>query len=60
MAFYQSAPVSWMDMDGAVLSRVKDRDAYEATLYGYRELAADNFAALMRLDKINENRPSGY
>ena len=60
LAFYQSAPVSWMDMDGAVLSRVKDRDAYEATLYGYRELAADNFAALMRLDKINENRPSGY
>lgn len=31
----------WMDQDGAVLSRVPNRDAYEATLYKYHELTTD-------------------
>lgn len=30
----------WMDQDGAVLSRVSNTDAYEATYRSYRELAA--------------------
>lgn len=32
---------SWMDRDGAVLSRVSGSDAYEAVLYWYAELATD-------------------
>jgi hypothetical protein len=30
----------FMDMDGAVMNRKPDIDAYEATLYSYCELAA--------------------
>jgi len=30
--------LEWMDRDGAVLSRVENRDAYKAVLYTYREL----------------------
>lgn len=33
------ADFDWMDMDGAVLSRVSGYDAYEAILYCYMELA---------------------
>lgn len=33
------ADFDWMDMDGAVLSRVSGMDAYEAILYCYAELA---------------------
>jgi hypothetical protein len=29
----------WMDRDGAVLTRVSGKDAYEATLFGYKNLA---------------------
>jgi hypothetical protein len=29
----------WMDRDGAVLTRVANKDAYEATLFGYKNLA---------------------
>lgn len=32
---------SWMDKDGATLSRVPNQDAYEATLYKYHELTTD-------------------
>ena len=32
--------VEFMDMDGAVMNRKPDLDAYEATLYSYCELAA--------------------
>lgn len=31
----------WMDDDGAVLSRVSNKDAYEATFYKYANLATD-------------------
>ena len=36
---FKLADFDWMDMDGAVLSRVSGVDAYEAILYGYMELA---------------------
>jgi hypothetical protein len=29
---------NWMERDGAVLSRVEDKDAYKAVLYSYRDL----------------------
>ena len=35
---YRMSDYSWMDMDGAVLSRVSGYDAYEATFYRYAEL----------------------
>ncbi|NLD46701.1 MAG: phage major capsid protein [Clostridiaceae bacterium] len=38
LKFYQLADWNWMDRDGAILSRVANADAYEATLYKYCEL----------------------
>lgn len=32
---------NWMDKDGAVLSRVANTDAYEATMFAYKEQATD-------------------
>jgi len=37
----QMSDWSWMDRDGAVLSRVADNDAYEAVLYRYADLVTD-------------------
>lgn len=37
----QMSDWSWMDRDGAVLSRVSGSDAYEAVLYWYADLATD-------------------
>jgi len=37
----QMSDWSWMDRDGAVLSRVADADAYEAVLYWYADLTTD-------------------
>ena len=37
----QMSSWSWMDRDGAVLSRVASADAYEAVLYWYADLASD-------------------
>ena len=41
MTFFEESDWEFMDDDGAVLSRVSNKDAYEATLYKYRELATD-------------------
>lgn len=37
----QMSDFSWMDRDGAVLSRVANSDAYEAVMYWYSDLATD-------------------
>jgi len=37
----QMSDWNWMDKDGAVLSRVSGKDAYEAVLYWYADLATD-------------------
>jgi hypothetical protein len=37
----QMSDWSWMDRDGAVLSRISGEDAYEAVLYWYADLATD-------------------
>lgn len=44
----------WMDKDGAVLSRVPNQDAYEATLYKYHELTTDRRNAHGKLLDITE------
>lgn len=38
---HQSSDWEWMDEDGAVLNRVANKDAYEATLYKNHELTTD-------------------
>lgn len=38
---HQSSDWEWMDEDGAVLSRVSGKDAYEAVLFKYHELTTD-------------------
>lgn len=38
LQLYRMSDYNWMDMDGAVLSRIANTDAYEATLYRYAEL----------------------
>lgn len=52
LAFYQQSDFDWMDKDGAVLSRVPDEDAYEATLFIYRELGTGARNAHGRLNDI--------
>lgn len=38
-ALHSESDWDWMDKDGAILSRVANKDAYEATLFRYREQA---------------------
>jgi len=47
-------PWNWMDEDGAILHRVTDKAAYEATLVQYSELICMKPAALGRLKGIAE------
>jgi hypothetical protein len=42
---FQMSDWSWMDKDGAILSRVSNTDAYEAVLFKYAELATDKRSA---------------
>lgn len=45
---------SWMDQDGAILSRVSGEPAYEATLYRYMELATDQRNAHAKIADLTE------
>jgi hypothetical protein len=38
---FQQSDWNWMEKDGAVLSRVADKDAYEAVLYWYANVGTD-------------------
>jgi hypothetical protein len=49
----RQADLTFMDKDGAILTRVPNRDAYEATLFTYMELATPRRNALARLSDIN-------
>lgn len=60
LTFYEMASLDWMKKDGGILSRVADKDAYEATLFIYRELGSSRNNAWARIEDLNENRPSGY
>lgn len=39
MRIFRTADFDWLDKDGSYLSRVADKDAYEATLFAYQNLA---------------------
>ncbi len=59
LAFYQQTKgMKWMGDDGSILSRITNKDAYEAVLRHYRELGTKKRKAVMVLDDINENRIS--
>jgi hypothetical protein len=45
----------WMDDDGAVLNRVANTDAYEATLFKYSELTTDKRNAHTLIEDITES-----
>ena len=60
LEFYEQGPLNWMDKDGAVLNRIEGYDAYEATLFMYRELGSSRNNAWCRIQDLAENRPSGY
>jgi hypothetical protein len=38
MRIFRTSDFDWMEKDGAVLSRVANEDAYEATLFSYQNL----------------------
>jgi hypothetical protein len=54
LKFYQSADWEWMQEDGNVLSRVTGFDAYEATLFTYRNLMTDRRNVHGKLTGITE------
>jgi len=51
---YKMADYDWMDEDGAILSRVSGKDAYEAVLYCYMELGTGARNAHGLLEDLNE------
>lgn len=51
---YRAADWEFMSEDGAVLSRVQNKDAYEATLFMYHELATDERNAHFRIADLAE------
>jgi len=38
LAIYRMSDIAWIDVDGSVLRRLTDKDAYQATLFLYAEL----------------------
>ena len=50
----QSSDWEFMDMDGAVLSRVSGEDAYEAVLFKYHEITTDKRNAHVLLSDLTE------
>lgn len=52
----EAAPLSFMDLDGNVMSRISGKDAYEATLFHYFNLIALSCFDQARIEKLNENR----
>ena len=55
ITLFDAGPVEWMDEDGAVLSRVLDKDAYEATLRYYSQLGATNRREMAVLEDVSES-----
>ncbi|HYF46990.1 MAG TPA: phage major capsid protein, partial [Acidimicrobiales bacterium] len=52
---HEASDWEWMDDDGAVLSRVSGKDAYEATLYKYHELTTDKRNAHVLVKDLSES-----
>ena len=54
MKIYRMSDWDWMDRDGAVLHRVADKDAYEATMFGYHDLGVSHRNANGKLEDITD------
>lgn len=54
LKFYEMSDWDWMDEDGAILSRVSGKDAYEAVMYKYCELGCSARNTQTVLEKIIE------
>jgi hypothetical protein len=52
---HEASDWEFMDEDGAVLNRVQNKDAYEATLFKYHELTTDERNAHFRIKDLNES-----
>jgi hypothetical protein len=54
MKIYRAGDFDWMSEDGAVLSRVSNKDAYEATLFHYGDLGCSQRNGNIKYEGINE------
>jgi len=55
---YQMADFQWMEKDGAILSRVQNKDSYEATMFCYETLITYKRNSHTKLADLTE--PAGY
>lgn len=55
IVLYQLEDWDWMDRDGAILNRVPNKDAYEATMFMYGDLACTRRNSQWRITAINES-----
>jgi hypothetical protein len=62
LQLYRMSDYSWMDQDGAVLSRVSGYDAYEATFYRYAELGVKDRSTQGVIGSLAYTKPAneGY
>lgn len=54
LVFMELEDWDWMDRDGAILNRVPNKDAYEATMFKYGDLACTRRNSQWRITAINE------
>jgi hypothetical protein len=54
LEIYRMSDFDWMDEDGKILHRVKDADAYEATIFYYAELGCSMRNAMVLIGDITE------
>lgn len=54
LKFFRLSDWDWMQEDGAVLNRVTNKDAYEATMYLYSELGCSSRNSNVMLSDITE------
>lgn len=52
---YQMSEFDWLDKDGAVMSRVPNKAAYEATLYKYADLGCSKIKGQTKITGIIEH-----
>lgn len=52
---YQMSEFDWLDKDGAVMSRVSNKAAYEATLYKYADMGCSRIKGQTKLTGITEH-----
>jgi hypothetical protein len=59
LSFYRLADWDWMDEDGAILNRIPDKDAYEATMYCYQEFGTSARNSHGRINTITVSYTPG-